>query len=317
MKARSCLIDPFIAVSVIVLFLVGAVPSYGMTVDKVLATIDKEAVTLSDYILYAKSLGITADKDRVDERVLRKLIEEKVILLEAGKRGIETSDAEADRMLEEVRKESGLSPVEFEKQLVKDGMNAQRFRSLLKARTTAMKLVEAEVNSKVVVTEKEIENLYNAEKEDFLVSPAHVEVKAIFFRLGEGATPTEISDLKRKALRIAARLKAGDNFEALVDRYSDEPLKSKRGKLGGFKRGTLIPQLDKRVFSMNVGEISDPIWVREGVYIVKLENKSDDRYKPLGDVREEIHKRLYSQHKERIFSEWVKVLWEKASITMN
>ncbi len=317
MIVKSCLIRHMIVICINLLFLAAAVPSHGMTVDKVLATIDKEAVTLSDYILFAKSLGIPADKDLVDERALRKLIEEKVILHEAGRRGVETSDAEADKMLEEVRKESGLSQGEFEKELVKEGMNLQRYRSLMKERMTALKLVEADVDSKVVVTDKEIENVYNADKQGFLISPAHVEVKAIFLRLSEGATATEITDLKRKALRIAARLEGGDNFEALVNRYSDEPLKGKGGKLGEFKRGTLIPQLDKRAFSMNAGEISDPIWVREGVYILKLEDRTDDRFKPLGDVREEIHKRLYSQHKERIFSEWVKVLWEKASITMN
>ena len=321
MKVRSCLIDRLIAVYGAFLFLVAAVPSHAMTVDKVLATIDKEAVTLSDYILFAKSLGMPVDKpvdkEVVDERVLRKLIEEKVILHEARRRGFETSEPEADKMIEEARKESGLSREEFEKEIVKEGMNRQRYRSIMKDRMTALKLLEADVDSKVVVTDKEIDNAYSADKQDFLISPARVEVKAIFLRLGEGATATEITDLKRKALRITSRLKDGDNFGALVNRYSDEPLKGKGGKLGEFKKGTLIPGLDKKAFSMKVGEISDPIWVREGVYILKLEGRTDDGFKPLGEVRQEIHKRLSSQHKERIFSEWVKVLWEKSSITMN
>jgi len=317
MIAKSCLIRSFSVMCVNLLLLAAAVPSHGMTLDKVLATIDKEAVTLSDYFLFAKSLGIPVDKGVVDENVLRRLMEEKVILHEAGRRGFETSEPEADRMIEEVRKESGLSREEFENEIVKEGMNFQRYRSIMRDKMTVLKLVEAEVDSKVVVTDKEIENAYNADKRDFLVSPAHVEVKAIFLRLGEGATATEITDLKRKALRITSRLRDGDNFGALVNRYSDEPLKGKGGKLGEFKKGTLIPELDKRVFSMKVGEMSDPIWVREGVYIVKLEDRAEDGFKPLGEVRQEIHKRLSSQHKERIFSEWLKVLWEKSSITMN
>jgi len=130
-----------------------------MTLDKVLATIDKEAVTLSDYFLFAKSLGIPVDKGVVDEGVLRKLMEEKVILHEAGRRGFETSEPEADRMIEEVRKESGLSREEFENEIVKEGMNFQRYRSIMRDKMTALKLVEAEVDSKVVVTDKEIETL--------------------------------------------------------------------------------------------------------------------------------------------------------------
>ncbi len=317
MKAQSCLIGRFIAVFLAFFFLAAADLCQGMTVDKVLATVDKEAVTLSDYLLYAKSLGLPANKDVVDEQVLRRLMEEKVVLHEAKRRGFETSDAEADKMIEEVRKESGLSREAFEEQIVKEGLNLQRYRNLTKEKMTAQKIVEADVDSKVVVTDKEIENIYNTYRQDFLISPAHVEVMAIFLRLSEGATVTEITDLKRKALRIAARLKGGESFETLASRYSDEPLKGKGGKLGEFRRGTLIPQLDKQAFTMKAGEISDPIWTREGVYILKLDERTDDTFKTLGEVRQEIRKRLYDEHKERIFSEWVKVLWEKASITMN
>jgi parvulin-like peptidyl-prolyl isomerase len=317
MRAETLLIHRSVVLLIILLLSSGSPLSYGMTVDRVLATIDKEAVTLSDYLVFAKTLGIPVDKETVDERVLRKLMEEKVIIHEARKRGMGTSDSEADKMIEEVRKENALSQEDFEKELIKEGTNIERYRNLMKEKMTTLKLVDAEVDSKVVVTDKEIENAYNADKRDYLVSPAQVEVKAIFLRLAEGATVTEITDLKRKALRIAARLKGGDNFEALVNRYSDEPLKSKGGKLGEFKRDTLIPPLDRKAFSMKAGEISDPIWVKDGVYLLKLEDRTDDKFRTLEEVREDIRKRLYSHHRERIFSEWVRVLWEKASITIN
>ena len=316
MIAESCFIHRSI-VTCIILLLLAAAPSHGITMDKVLAVVDKEAVTLSDYILFAKSLGIAADKETVDERTLGKLIEEKVILHEAGRRGMEAGDSEADKMIEEVRKESGLSRGEFEGELAKEGMNLQRYRTLMKDKMTVLKLVDADVDSKVIVTDKEIENAYNANKRDYVISPALAEVKAIFLRLGEGATATEVTDLKRKVLQISLLLKKGDNFEAVVNRYSDEPLKSKKGKLGEFQRGALIPELDKKAFSMNAGEISDPIWVKEGVYILQLVSRTDEKFKSPGEVREEIYKHLYAQHKERIFSEWVRVLWEKSSITIN
>jgi parvulin-like peptidyl-prolyl isomerase len=316
-KARSVLIDRFVAVSIAFLFLAVAAPSHGVTVDKVIATVDKEPVTLSDYILFARSLGVETDKELVDERVLRKLIEEKVILCEARRRGIETGDSEADKMLGEARKEGALSVEEFETELAKEGMNLERYRRLMKDKITALKLVEVEVDSKVAVTDKEIENAYTANRNDYVATPAHVEVKAIFMKLGEGASATEITDLKRKAVRIASQLKEGDNFEAMVNRYSDEPLKSKRGMLGVFQRGALIPELDKKAFSMNAGDISDPLWVKEGVYILKLISRTDDGFKSMGEVREEIYKHLYAQHRERIYSDWMKVLWEKSSITIN
>ena len=317
MKVQSGLLDRIITVFFALFFLAAAAPSRGVTVDKVLATIDKEAVTLSDYILFAKSVGVVPNKEALDERVFRRLIEEKVILHEAARRGMATGDAEADKGVEEVRRAEGLSPEEFERELAKEGMNLQRYRTLMKDKMTAMKMVEADVDSKVAVTDKEIENAYNMNKKDYLSSPAWVETKAIFLRLGEGVTVTELTDLKRKALHISMELRNGAEFDALVERYSDEPLKSKKGVLGRFEKGALIPELDKKAFAMSAGEISDPIWVKNGVYILKLVSRSDDTFTPLRDVREEIYKRLYSQHRERIYSDWMKALWEKASITIN
>lgn len=317
MKARSGLIDLIIVVSISFLLSTVASPSHGVTVDRVLATVDNEPVTLSDYVLFAKSLGKKTDKELVDDRVLRKLIEEKVILSEAKRRGMEMGGPEADKMLAQVWKESALSAEELDAELAKEGVNPERYRRLMKDKMTALKLTEIEVDSRVTVTEKEIENAYATNKSDYVVTPAQVEVKAIFMKLGRDASATEITDLKRRALRIVSQLRRGDNFEVMVDRYSDEPLKSKRGVLGEFQRGTLIPELDKKAFSMNAGDISDPLWVKEGVYILKLVSRSDDRIKSLGEVREELYKHLYSQHKERIYSDWMKVLWEKASITIN
>jgi parvulin-like peptidyl-prolyl isomerase len=75
--------------------------------------------------------------------------------------------------------------------------------------------------------------------------------------------------------------------------------------------------LDKKVFSMKKGEISDPIWVSEGVYILLLVDVSNELYAPLEDVKGAIMSELYKLKRERYFNEWLKTLWEKASVTIN
>jgi len=307
---------PATAFVTFVLLLTGG-PSYGFTLDKVLATVEKEAITLSDYLLFASSLGIEASMDKVDETLLKKLIEEKVILAEAKRRGVVVSDTEVDKMIEEVGKENSLSRGDLERELAKDGTNIQSFMKLAKDRLTTLRLIEMDVDSKVIVKEADIADFYDANRRDYLISPARVEVKAIFLPLNEGASVTEITDLKRKALKVAAQLKEGERFESLVGRYDGEGLKKKDGRLGEFRRGDLIPRLDEKAFSMTNGETSSPVWVKEGVYILKLLNRADDVYKPLGEVREEIGKRLHARQKERLFNEWMRTLWEKTSVVIN
>ncbi len=291
--------------------------SYGFTGDKTLATVNDDVITFSDYYLFAKGLGIERKPGVVDEKVLKSMMEEKVILQEAKRTGVEISDGEIDKMIEDVKKDNAVSQEDLERELKKDDLDMSGYRKLLKDRLTIVRLIETEVDAKVIVTDKEVEDYYGANKSDYTNGPEKAVLKAIFLRLNEDATVTEITDLKRKALRISAQLKQGESFDALVNQYDDDSLKSEGGRWGEFEKGALIPPLDEKVFSMKTGEISEPLWVGDGVYILKLEDKTGGTIKPLDEVRAKISRHLSEQKKERLFNEWMKTLWEKASIKVN
>jgi parvulin-like peptidyl-prolyl isomerase len=122
--------------------------------------------------------------------------------------------------------------------------------------------------------------------------------------------------LKRRVLKITALLKGGNSFEKLVEEYADEPMRSQKGRMGEFVRRALVPPLDNKAFSMKNGEISEPIWTEEGVYILQLVNKTDESFRPLDEVKGEIYKNLYNQKREKLFIDLRGRLWERASITI-
>jgi peptidyl-prolyl cis-trans isomerase SurA len=301
----------------IVSCLLAAVPAYSITVDRVLATVDGEIITFADYQQFANTISGIEKKDGIDERLLKGLIEEKIIMQEAKRKGIEVSETEVARRIEEFKADNGLSQEDFERLLREDGLNITKYKDFVKNELMSLKLIHENIDSKVIITDKEIGDLYYARRKDYLICTEKLEVKAIFIRLKEDATPTEITDLKLRALKIAEQLKEGTNFDLLVEQYSDEPLKSHEGILGCFVKGALIPPLDNKVFSMKEGEISDPVWVSEGVYILKITNREAESYKTIEEVREELYNILYKQKREKLFTEWIKALWEKASVILS
>jgi parvulin-like peptidyl-prolyl isomerase len=317
LSSRFILIHSVILAVFIVCCLLAAVPAYSITVDRVLATVDGEIITFADYQQFANSISGIEKKDGIDERLLKGLIEEKIILQEAKRKGIDVSETEVDRRIEEFKAENGLSQEGFVNLLSEDGLNIPKYKDFVRNELLSLKLIHENIDSKVIITDKEIGDLYYARRKDYLVCTEKLEVKAIFIRLKEDATPTEITDLKLRALKITEQLKEGTNFDLLVEQYSDEPLKSHEGILGCFTKGALIPPLDSKVFSMKKGEISDPIWVSEGVYILKITNREAEIYKPIEEVREELYNILYKQKREKLFTEWIKALWEKASVILN
>ena len=300
------------------LFLIIAVHSaYAVTVDRVLATVGDEIITFAEYRKFVGSMEEIENKEAVDEKILRSLIDEKIILYEAKKTGIEAGDKEIEQAIAEFKEQHNLSPEEFKEMLSAEGLKEDGFRKVMKEKIMVSKLIGMEVESKIIVTEDEKNDYYNVKRRDYINIPEKIDIKAIFIRLKEGASITEITDLKRKTLKIVSLLRRGEDFDRIVDEYSDEPLKGQGGFLGTFVRGILIPQLDNTAFSLKEGEISNPVWVKEGAYILKVIKKNNESFQPFEAVKEDIAKRIFGQKREKLINQWIKKLWEKSSVRVN
>ncbi len=298
--------------------------SSAITVDRVLATVGNEVITLADYKQFIKSIiyvtedaDVKENSDIIDEEILNRLIEDRIILQEAKNKGIEVSEKEINAWIDAFKRENELTQEEFEELLMKEKLSIDDYKNIAKKNLVASKLINLAVDSKIVVTDKDIESYYHEHKNKFIKTPKTVEVGAIFLKLKKDASITEITDLKLKALKISYMLKQGASFDILVDEYSDEPLKSQDGKLGEFTEGELISALDKKIFSMEKGEISEPIWFNDGVYILRLIDKKEAIYKPIEEVKVEIYDYLFNQKKEKLFNNWIKSLWETYSVKIN
>lgn len=313
MTLRPCPVCYALTLTFVLLLSFGGI-SQGTTVDRILATIDDQVITFADYVLFTKDFTKAQPQDGVDEKLLRQLIEEKLIALEARRKGMEASDGEVEKTIDEFTVMNNLSREDLEPLLKEDGIDLEKFRVIVRDRILISRILESEVDARVLVTDTEIGEFYLSHKADFLESPEYVELNAIFLLLREGSTLTEITDMKRRALRLVALLREGNDFEMLADEYSDEPLRSNKGALGKFTRGALIPTLDRKAFVMNKGEISDPIWVGNGVFILQLVERTGEAYKTVEEVRGTIHGILFKQKREKVFNDWIKALWERSSV---
>lgn len=288
----------------------------GVTVDRVLATINNEPVTLSDYKRFILRSGLSASPETVDENILKNLINNRVVFTEAKKSNIEAGETEILQIIKEFKEGNNLSDEEFKKGLAEEGMTIDSYKTFLREKVISLKFIDREVNSKIAISEKEVEKYYNNNLKLFIDKTERMVVGAIFVKLPVNATLTEVTDLKLKSLKIVSELKRGEQFERMNTLYSDEPLKSHNGLLGEFERGALNSKLDMAMELLKEGEVSDPVWTGEGFYILKLLSKRQAIYVPLGQVRERIYKELYQQKREKVFDEWLKALWEKASVSI-
>lgn len=289
---------------------------YEVTLDKVVATVNNKPVTLADYHLYLKLSGEPVLDEEVSEKTLKRLIEEKIIVADALKQGIGASTEEIETGISEFVALNGITEEELESYLREDGIQMEDYRRMVEEQIMIAKHISFYVETRVVIRDDEIEKFYNDHREQFLKSPEKVELKAIFLKLKDRASVTEITDLKRRALKIVSLLQGGESFDTLLYVYSDEPLRSLDGKLGIFERETLVPPLDKAAFSLKEGGISGPISVQDGIYFLKVVKSTERSYRGIEEAREDIYNAIFAKKKEKIYNEWIKSLWEQASVSI-
>ncbi len=303
------------ALSFIVLFLAAfGSPSYGLTVDRVVAIVNGEVVTLSDYGRFVSRSDPKADKERVSEHYLRTLIEEKLILQEAKRKGYEATEEEISQSIVSFLEQAGISEKEFEKKIAAENLSMSDYRTLLRENIISLKYIEKEVNAKVIVSSSDLSRYYDRHRERFMESPEKVVVMAIVMKLSDNASLTEITDLKIRSLKVYSEIKNGEPFEKQVYKYADESIKKLGGILGEFEKGAMIPALDKKIFSMKEGEVSEPVWTKDGVYILKIEKRTPVMYTPMDKVKDELYAKAYEEKREEAFNDWMKKLWERSSI---
>lgn len=74
---------------------------------------------------------------------------------------------------------------------------------------------------------------------------------------------------------IEKRIKAGENFNELAFQYSEDPgSREKKGDLGFFDRGRMVPEFDQAAFNLKVGEISPIVKTQFGYHLIKLTDES-------------------------------------------
>lgn len=153
-------------------------------------------------------------------------------------------------------------------------------------------------------SQEEIENYYDENSKSF----ERIKASQIFIR----ATPngeTKSDDARAKAYLISKRAKAGENFENLVKKFSDDTRsKNKGGDIGYLSRGGFPQGIEDEVFNLKEGEISDPIETPNGFHIIKVTQGA--KIPPL----EQVKGRIQLDLRKRIFSEYARKLREKTGV---
>ena len=178
--------------------------------------------------------------------------------------------------------------------------HADRFMTTEKVRVEYVELSAASLQkSEKEPSDDELREFYKANSSQFKV-PEERRASHILIKLKEGADESAVTAARQKAEDLIAKIKAGESFESLAKKNSDDPGSAELGgDLGYFGRGTMEADFENAVFSLKKDEVSEPVLTSFGYHIIKLTGIRAEKSKPFADVRDEILAQFKKDEAER------------------
>jgi peptidyl-prolyl cis-trans isomerase SurA len=196
--------------------------------------------------------------------LLNELTVQNVLLAKAQALKVELPESELNDAYEKAKK--NMSDEAFQKELSKRNLTAADMRESLRRELLTQKLIEREVISKVNVTDQEITEFFNANREQFNIKEDTYRIGQIVVTPQRGQVANRTGDDAATVQTAAAkvgmlmqRLKEGAPFADLAMDYSEDPETAPRGGDLGFvpvsALNNVAPELRGAVLNQPVGSV--------------------------------------------------------------
>jgi peptidyl-prolyl cis-trans isomerase SurA len=298
------------------------IPLSEAVVDRVVAVVNQEIITLSELEKWInpKEEVVAGDRLQKQEReralrreVLEKLIEEKLIDQEVKRSGIKVSNKEVEATLEQVRRRNNATQEQLEKALSAEGLTLESYKKQVEKSLQRRKLISSEVKVETKAGEKEFREFYQKNIDRYRINetfrPAH-----ILFVIPKGATQEDVRETRKKCETVLRKIKGGDDFGEMALLYSQDASSKSRGELGYFRRGELLPAFEREALRLQVGEVSGVVRTEFGFHIIKLLDRKGVDPLPFEEVKAKVQADYHDVELDKAFKQYLSTLREKSVI---
>ncbi|MEM3126457.1 MAG: peptidyl-prolyl cis-trans isomerase [Candidatus Woesearchaeota archaeon] len=246
----------------------------------VLASVNGEAITSRDVQVHLAFYPPSAMKTISKPQVMEELVRRKLLLQQARKENIQVSTKETNKFIIQKLQELDVPYSYFLNQLNESGITHDEAIKTYTEQLTLQKFIEQKDFLNVNVTDDEVREYYNKNKNLFM-TPKLVRFSMI-----------TVQD-KTLAKEIRDRAKKGENFASLVKQYGTEKEKQSSGDYGYMTYEQIPMGLNQLIFNLDVGKIdpglpSTPL----GYHIVKVTDIINPEQRTFEDVKGMIKKAL-------------------------
>jgi len=296
------------------------------TVEKIVAIINDQLITLSDTEKFHKKLqsgGLVDDallklsdtqkllKDR--NALLNQMIDERLIDSEVKRKNMEVTIERVEQEIRTIAKNNGIARPQLQAALQAKGVTMSEYQDFIKTSLERQGLIEREVTSKIRISDEDISSYYMSKKGPSASQIFEFTLSHILLSPKNGGSEAALN----KARTVEEKLKAGQSFEKLAEQYSEDPNFSKGGALGVFRAGEMLKEIEAAIRNVEPGDQTGVVKTSLGYQIIKVNKRTLISDPKMDEEREEIRRVLYADAFKRQFRLWLNQRKDEAFIRIN
>ncbi|MDO8526388.1 MAG: SurA N-terminal domain-containing protein [Deltaproteobacteria bacterium] len=309
------------ALGLFVVFMLGSFPLHAKIVDRVVAVVNNDAITelaleramAMKQSEIKRSTNPELTQKTIRSQVLSDMINQKLLQQEIIKANIEVSDDDLARAIANVLQKNGINIEILRAELAGKGIPFESYKEQLKDQIRQTKFMQQHITAHV--SDEEVQSFKSGQ-----VIPdnpdATVHLAVIFFPLDPDASTKDVKDVVRKGRKISDKARQKGDFAKLARDNSKGPEAKEGGDLGTKSLSELPAPVAAAVRKMGTGMISDPIIAPQGIYIIKVIDKSASaNLQPEESKSDEgLRQNLYNERMDQEINNYMMKLRRKAYV---
>jgi peptidyl-prolyl cis-trans isomerase SurA len=295
--------------------------SVGMVLDRVVASVNDEAVTLSELQeegqpvirkIFQDFIGSERERraEEAQKRLLDDLIDRRLMYQVAKREGLLASQAEVQGAIDELKKNNNITDdAQFRAAIKAEGLTLEQVRRSIGERLSIGRLLSRQIRSTILLNEDELVKYYESHPDQFQRTG-----ESRIRHLLVAVTPErDAARAKARAEEALGKIRVGTSFSTVAVEYSDAPAGGDAEFLTVHK-GDLAPEIEAAAFSNPAGWLGEPIRTDAGWHLVQVVEVRAEGRAPFAEVRDAIRDQLLQEKFDAKRKEWLAGLRERSSI---
>lgn len=296
-------------------------PPRGLVLDRVVASVNDEAITLSEVQeegqpvirkIFQDFVGPERERrvEEAQQRLMDDLIDRRMMYQVAKQDGLTPSPAEVQGAIDELKRNNNATDeAQFRALLKAEGLTVEQIRRSIAERLAIGRLLIRQIRSSIILSEEELLKTYQENKQKFQREPS-AEIEHILFPIDPGQ---DEAAARARAEEALAKIRGGADFAQVGKEVASTPGRGQSDQLT-VRRGELAPEIEAAAFGLSPGEVSEPIRTAGGFHLIKVLRVQAEPFIPFAEVRDQVREQLFQEKFDAKRKDWLVTLRARSSI---